>query len=186
MLRVVISLLFAATNGADTTRVDVERLVQAVVIDSLFVRDTTRQVVVGDSTVIGGSHFVDEDYQSALRMLGTLPAGLQADFESVRGHGRAMGPLPLRRPVVSMSAEVRQRMRAIRNPAKYWAAFFDEFPGTPGRIEVSRVGLSPDGRSALVLVEYGCGGMCGGTLYLLVQRDGDRWRITRKAQPRIV
>ena len=58
-----------------------ERAVQAAVIDSLFVRDTTRGVVVGDSTISGGTHFLHEDYLSALRMLGRLPAGLQADFE---------------------------------------------------------------------------------------------------------
>lgn len=134
----------------------------------------------------GGSHFVDEDYQSALKILGALPQGLQADFDRVRGQRRAVGQLPTSRPVVSLGADARRQLRAERDPRAYWATFFRLYPGSPGRIDVSRVGLSRDGQSALVLIEYGCGDLCGGTLYVLLQKEGTRWRVTRKAQPRMV
>jgi hypothetical protein len=186
MLSLVLPLLLVSSSAADTSRLALERQVQAVVIDSLFVRDSTRQVALGDSTVSGGSHFVNEDYTSALRMLGSLPDGLRADFESVRGQRRPVGLLPLRRPVVLVTAAERAQLRAERDPRSYWAAFYRLFPGTPGHIDVSRVGFSRDGNTALVLLEYGCGGRCGGTLYVLVHRVGGRWFISRQAQPRVV
>ena len=180
----VVSLLLTALASADTTRLRLERQVQAAVVDSLFVHDTTRRVAIGDSTVSGGSHFVSEDYQSALRMLGAMPAGLRSDFDSVRGRRVPVGVLALRRPVVLVNAAARAALRAKRDPRAYWAEFYRRFPGSPGYIEVSRVGFSRDQRTALVLVEYGCGGLCGGTLYVLLQRSATGWRILRKSQPR--
>jgi hypothetical protein len=160
--------------------------VQAAVLDSLFIRDSTRHVVVGDSTVSGGSHFVDEDYRSALRRLGRLPDGRQKDFEAKRAVERRVDSLSIKVPMLRFDAPSRAALRAQwRDPRSYWQEFYRRFPGTPGLIDVSRVGFSRDGRSALVLVEYGSGGLCGGTIYALLELQAGRWRVTRTAQPRI-
>jgi hypothetical protein len=163
----------------------VERVIQARVIDSLFTVDTTRLVVVGDSTISGGTHFVDEDYQSALRMLGPLPNGLQADFEAMRGRRLPVDSLRTKFPMVQLSAAVRRDLAKERDPRRFWPGFFRMFPGSPGWIELSRVGFSRDGNSAVILVEYGCGALCGGTRYVLLNRKAGAWHIVRVAQPRI-
>ena len=162
-----------------------ERAVQAAVIDSLFVRDTTRGVVVGDSTISGGTHFLHEDYRSALRMLGRLPAGLQADFEVVREQRRAVDSLRTKVPVIRLDAATRASLRTDRDPGAFWQTFYRRFPGTPGWVELSRAGFSTDGSSALMLVEYACGFLCGGTLYVVVERRAGTWRVTHVEQPRI-
>ena len=185
MLASAVVMVLATTVFPQDTSASVERSVQAAVIDSLFVRDTTRRVVVADSTISGGSHFVDEDYQSALRMLGKLPAGLQADFQAVRVKRRAIDSLPTKVPLVRLDAAARAKLRESKDPRAYWMAFYRQFPGTPGQIALSRPGFSRDGRAALILVEYGCGRLCGGTLYALLERQAGRWRVTRVAQPRI-
>jgi hypothetical protein len=118
-------------------------------------------------------------------MLGALPEGLRADFEAARAQRRAIGLLPTKRPTSILGAADRRRLQEQRDPRDYWAAFFRLFPGSPGVIELSRVGFSRDEQWALVLVEYGCGALCGGTLYVLVQRVGARWHVVRKAQPRV-
>jgi hypothetical protein len=180
----VIGGVAAAQQG--TTRAAMERTVQSIVLDSLFTRDTTRQIVVGDSTVSGGSHYVDEDYRSALVGLGQLPAGVQADFESVRAMRRAVDSLSTRVPVRRLDHSARAALKANGDsPRSYWQAFYRRFPGSSGYIELSRVGFSRDGNTAMILIEYGCGALCGGTIYAVLERRSGKWHITRTAQPRI-
>jgi hypothetical protein len=162
-----------------------ERAIQAAAIDSLFVRDSTRAVVVRDSTISGGTHFVSEDYESALLTLGQLPTGLREDFERVRGERRAMDGLSRCVPVVFFGAEQRARIPRTGDPRGYWKSFYQEYPGTTGLIEMSRAGLSRDGHTALLLVEYGCGPLCGGTLYVLLEQRDGKWHVVRVAQPRV-
>jgi hypothetical protein len=180
-------LLIASIPNCQTVRgaQSAEAEVQAAVVDSLLVRAGTRQLVIGDSTVKGGYHFVDEDYFTALRFLGALPTGLRADFEIKRGETRRVEDLPVRVPIQRFTAAERALLHDERNPTSFWNAFYRRFPGSSGLVEVSRVGFGQDGKSALVLVEYGCGGRCGGTLYVLLAKQGGRWRVVRTAQPRI-
>ena len=162
-----------------------ESTVQLAVLDSLFTRDSTRLLVVGDSTVSGGDHFVSEDYASALRTLGALPEGVRADFEAKRGVNRRVDSLQARVPVRRFTSADRELLQREDNPSSYWQAFYRRFPGSSGLIHVSRVGFSHDRGSALLLVEYGCGGSCGGTLYVLLAERSGRWQVVRVAQPRI-
>ncbi|MCY7378167.1 MAG: hypothetical protein LH467_02370 [Gemmatimonadaceae bacterium] len=96
-----------------------------------------------------------------------------------------MDSLPAKVPMQRFTAADRAAARAQGSPTSYWSAFYQRFPGSPGLIEMSRVGFGRDGSSALVLVEYGCGGRCGGTIYVLLARQAGRWRVIRTAQPRI-
>lgn len=163
-----------------------EGAVQAALLDSLFTVDTTRQIVVGDSTVSGGTHYVDEDYRSALTRLGLLPDGLQADFEARRPVRRAVDSLPTRVPMRRFGeGDEHRQYNEGRDLRAYWSAFYGRFPGSSGRVQLSRVGFSRDGATALVLVEYACGALCGGTIYAVLARTPGRWRVVRTAQPRI-
>jgi len=187
MRTVAIPLILALASACQRSRgsESEESLVQAAVLDSLFVRDSTRQLVVGDSSVSGGSHFVDEDYASALRVLGQLPDGVQADFEGKRGTRRRVDSLRTRVPMERFVAADRDSLPRFGSPSSYWQAFYHRFPGSSGVIHLSRVGFSRDGAWALMLVEYGCGGLCGGTIYVLLSHQSGRWRVVRTAQPRI-
>jgi hypothetical protein len=186
-MKTVAVLLVAALSalGPGCGAQSIESVVQAAVIDSLFVNETTRQVVVGDSTVRGGSHFVDSDYRNALRGIGTLPEGLQQDFEAKRDSIRQVDSLPTKVPMRRVTAADRASLRSIGDPKAFWLAFFQRYPASSGLIQVSRVGFSRDGASALVHIEYGCGGLCGGTKYVLLTRESGRWHVTRVVQPRI-
>jgi hypothetical protein len=162
-----------------------ESEVQAAVLDSFFVRHGIERLVVVDSTVQGSNHFVDEDYASALRTLGDLPKGLREDFGKKRLLPMQVQGLRTRVPVVLFTEQDRAALRAATNPTEYWQRFYARFPASSGRLAISRVGFSRDGQHALMLVDYGCGGRCGGTVYYLAARDDQRWRIVRTAQPRI-
>jgi hypothetical protein len=182
---VLILILALPAQSQDGWRPAAERAVQAAVIDSLFVRDTTRRVVVGDSTISGGRHFVDEDYRSALRKLGKLPAALRTDFETVGRRRRRVDSLAVRVPVIRFTRAARAGLQAQRDPDEYWQTFYRQYSGSSGLIELSRPGFSRDRSVALVHVEYRCGPRCGGTLYVLLERMAGAWHVARVAQPRI-
>ena len=56
-----------------------------------------------------------------------------------------------------------------------WEAFYAKYPGSPGVITVSRVGLSRDKNLALFYVGLACGELCGhGRLHVL-KKEGDVW-----------
>ena len=186
-MRTIGVLLLACLAGCDSEHDTqaTEGAVQAVVIDSLFVRDTTRQVVVGDSTMREATGVFDPDYAHAMRWLAPLPPGLQADYERKRAVIRSVDRLPTRVPMQRFTKADRATWNAQRDPNDYWTAFFHSYPGSPGRIELSRVGFGRDGNSALVHVEFGCGGRCGSTLYVLLARQAGKWRVIRVAEPRV-
>ena len=190
--RVIVIALAACTrpdvdtgDAATSVRLD-ERRVQAAVLDSFFVRPGVTRLVIGDSTVRGANHFVDEDYKSAMSMLGDLPNGLREDFERKRADRIPLGDLPTRVPHVSFDTQDRAALlTGAANPAEYWQRFYTRFPASSGRVSLSRVGFSRDHRYAMMLVDYGCGGRCGGTVYYLLARQGNSWHTIREAQPRI-
>jgi hypothetical protein len=186
MPTIALLLVLAMVSQLQDTERSRERQVQAAVLDSLFIRDTTLLVVIGDSTISGGTHFVEEDYQGALKTLGPLPEGLQIAFERARRTRQPVDSLPVQVRVVAFGViERAQLLEAGRNPTTYWSAFYSRFPHSPGWVELSRPGISRDGNTALLLAEYGCGGQCGGTRYILLHFRARRWHVVKVAQPRI-
>lgn len=163
-----------------------ERDVQTAVLDSFLVQPGVARLVVVDSTLRGADHFVDEDYAAALRMLGDLPAGLREDLEQKRRPPMAIQELRTRVPVVAFSEADRAALRSAVSPTEGWLKFRARFPASSGRIAISRVGFSRDGRFALMLMDYGCGDRCGGTVYYLLARQENAWKTIRTAQPRMV
>ena len=158
------------------------RAVYAAILDSFFVRPGIERLVIRPRTAPGHGHVDDLDYQNGLRGLGTLAAGLQASYES-RRRLRLEVPvasLPTRVPSVPLT-EADEAALPPGNPGSYWQGFYQRFPRSPGIVTFSAVGFSADGRSALVMVDTGCGGMCGHTYYYLLQYLGGRWTVIRRA-----
>ena len=182
----LVALLSTYSGGQSRPSVTAESEVQSAVLDSFFVRPGIERLVIVDSTVRGADHFVDEDYASALRRLGTLPAGLREDFERKRAAATKLADLRTRVPVEIFTAEDRAALRSAQNPTEYWRRFDARFPRSSGLIAMSRVGFSADGEHALMLVDYGCGGLCGGTVYYLLTRQGSTWRTVQTVQPRFI
>jgi len=46
-----------------------------------------------------------------------------------------------------------------------------------GRVRFSRVGFSPDGRQAVLYVDFLCGGLCGSGQLMFLEKTDDRWQV---------
>lgn len=90
----------------------------------------------------------------------------------------ACGTLPLPNPVQHRSvATDRGRLEGV-DAETYWRRFRELYPGAAGSVSTSGVGVSRDGRQALLLIDHGCGSLCGSGHIVLLERDAaGRWRI---------
>lgn len=162
-----------------------EHAVQSVVLnDVVTVVPGARSVVVLDSTVMGWGHYYPGDDAAAYRELGTLAPGLSNDFAKKRGQKVPVLPPTVAGRVIMVSTYTIASLPA-RDPGEFWNAFRTRFPGSFGYVRFSRAGFSSDGKQALVVADYACGGRCGGTRFYLLERTATGWRIANMSQPRI-
>ena len=58
--------------------------------------------------------------------------------------------------------------------------FYKQYPGAQGHMWLSRVGFSSDGKQALFYVGNWCGGKCGTGSYVVMEKHGATWKITKE------
>jgi hypothetical protein len=63
-------------------------------------------------------------------------------------------------------------------PEPYWEEFYRRYPGSTGSISFSSIGYSADGNLAILVVDQGCGSLCGALSNVVVKRALGRWRVT--------
>ncbi|MFN8579370.1 MAG: hypothetical protein U0163_00125 [Gemmatimonadaceae bacterium] len=57
-----------------------------------------------------------------------------------------------------------------------WQSFWQRYPKSGGYLQLSAVGFDALRRRAMVYVAHHCGGLCGGGMHHLFERDGAIWR----------
>lgn len=60
---------------------------------------------------------------------------------------------------------------------KYWHAFYLQYPDAVVSVSLSAIGYNREGDAAVLVVEYGCGPLCGGGDIVALRRSSGRWRI---------
>lgn len=100
---------------------------------------------------------------------------------------RNVSPQPLEKrfefgmPYVLFSRRESEEVFSGQNLDEQWRAFYAKYPGSPGVINLSRIGFSRDSNLALVYMGKTCGSLCGeGTFYLLARRNGS-WVVENQA-----
>ena len=79
-------------------------------------------------------------------------------------------------PIVLVSRQTLQSF-LHNGPEPYWSEFYRRYPGSNGSISFSSIGYSADGNLALLVVEQGCGSLCGALSNVVVKRERGRWRV---------
>jgi hypothetical protein len=62
-------------------------------------------------------------------------------------------------------------------PEPYWSEFYRRYPGSNGSISFSSIGYTVDGNVAVLVVEHGCGSLCGTLSNVVVKCERGRWRV---------
>jgi hypothetical protein len=180
----VVSAAACAARSAATLP-DVHSADQAVyraVLDSLFVPHNSSRVthlVIVDST---STYRLDVPGAEAVRALYRIPGIDSAairDYETRNLQPHSLKYLPtlgLRLPVVLATSE---SLRVVpgEGPEKYWNRFYQRYPHSGGSIILSAIGYNVKGDVAILMVEHGCGGLCGSGSTVVVRRDDGRWHL---------
>ena len=172
----------SAQNAPDLRGVDARDLeVYATVLDSMFTPragSSHSQIAVDVSTEV----LPRESTAALVATLMKAPGVDSAIARDLLAKSYEPHSLPgiaggrLRMPVLlADSASIAALPRAdIR---KFWSEFYTRFPRTNGLIRVSAIGYSADHNRAALMVDVGCGGLCGNGYIVVVERAQRRWRI---------
>jgi len=155
--------------------------VYAAVLDSMFApRAISRysRIAVVESTEV----FKRETTKALIESLTKVPgvdsaAARDLAARSYEPHSlKGIASVRLRMPVLLLGRSSLDPLPRP-DPDKYWTAFYEKFPGTNGLISLSAVGYSADGNRGVLMVDVGCGGLCGNGYIVVVTRERDEWRI---------
>jgi hypothetical protein len=165
--------------------------VYRAVLDSMFVKarpSRVVQLVVLDKTfVLERATPVGSEFDAFYRFPGVDTTAVRdLDARSREAHSlEALARLALRIPTKLVSVETLKSLlgqppdSSIQHldPDMYWKRFYEKYPGSLGQISLSAIGYSAKGDWAILMVDQGCGSLCGNGYMVSVRRTGGEWRI---------
>jgi hypothetical protein len=151
----------------------------AAALDSLVPRRAGYRLALADSTRPVPSFVLADSTAHALRRTPGLDPSTWASFAANnRARRPACTSLAAGDAVVVTDSTARALRGQRGGPNGYWDAFYARYPRTAGFTATSGVGVSRDGRQALLVVEHGCGALCGHGHVVLLGRGSDGvWRV---------
>src|SRR5437667_10500580 len=149
--------------------------VYRAVIDSMFVpraASVVTRLAILDSTEV----FKRENNTALIQSLLKLPevdSAMARDFaaRSYERHSlKGLTTVRLRMPLLLLDHRALASLPR-EDPDKYWHEYYQRFPGASGIIELSAIGYSADGSTGDLMVDTGCGSLCGNVYIVVVKRD---------------
>ncbi len=134
--------------------------------------------VIADHTAMPAMLFYDEDdpYEYLAQALPGLQRATYGDFVARNVTAtRLEDRFGLHRPVVLIAE--REIEEIFGTEPGGWDAFYERYPGAQGIMNVSRPGMSPDGRQALVYLGNQAHYLAGAGHMFLLARTSDGWRV---------
>jgi len=171
--------LCACTQARFASKPDLhsaDRGVYGAVLDSMSVpqgRNRPTQLVVIDSTLTVQSQDLELD------KLPGVDSTAISDFQKRNRESHSLRYLAspdLSVPIVLVSRQTLQSF-LHNGPEPYWSEFYRRYPGSAGSISFSSIGYTVDGNVAVLVVEHGCGSLCGTLSNVVVKRERGRWRV---------
>ena len=164
----------ALTPVAEPTAADIEREEQAVY--SFFVHAGDGPAVLRQETVTDIS---DDDPQQTLEYvrdgLKSVSRETLDNYLERNAKPSLLSPdMDLGVEYVLLSAEEQQRI--FRQP-EGWDVFYEQYPGSGGYTELSRVGFNDTLDQALIYVGNMAGPLMGAGFYYLLEKTGGEWRL---------
>ena len=169
--------------------------IYAVVLDSVFKHAVYRErdlLVINDSTTIFRREALIPGFWSDFNRVPGVDSVQIADFERRSRTAIALGPISAtitsridwRIQLVSTATRAAiprsgksQDGKPLTSADAFWDGFYRKFPGAVGGIALSAVGYNRDADRAVLLIDVGCGGLCGRGRIVSLRRDGGIWRI---------
>ena len=160
-----------------------DRDVYAAVLDSMFARPNIgriAQLVVRDSTSVHQRENLIAGVIEAFYDFPHVDSTAVRSFELRNRNSIAVptiGKVSSNIPVVLVSGTV---LRSLpRGVETYWRRFYELYPRSAGIISLSPIGYNLRGDVAILMVDQGCGGLCGNGYLVGMRFNRGRWYITK-------
>ena len=165
---------------AQSANQDQERYaVYSVVLDRMFVRESTKLLVIQDKT---GDDFTDnaeQRWENIRKKLAPISQKTIEDFKSRNSQPSSLeNKFTLTTKVTFISKSEVDKM--FGKGGGWWEAFYKRYPNSPGLITLSNIGFNSEMTEALLYVGHGCGGLCGQGNYVLLVKTNGTWRLERQ------
>jgi hypothetical protein len=137
------------------------------------------RLVIDDTTDVEMLHF-RKPYQDLVDGLlrqasDQVPAEMIRDFAEKNRESRAVWPELIRHLPASLMTFGERKALFAGFSDEGWKRFYAKYPGSPGIITVSRVGLNGEKTLAFFYVGLGCGALCGHVQLHVLKKEGDAW-----------
>lgn len=185
LLYLTLALLFAGCHAgpreaaSDGAR-DPEAQVCAAALDARYVADTSllgreaKQLLVVDKTSADLERFRERRKEMRLASQEVLD-----DFEAKNRQPVAVSAdFGLKTETLTVSEEEVRGLALAKDRGAVSKSLEEKYPEASGVITLSRVGFNRDMTEALVEVDRGlCGSGCGEGAFVLLAREGGRWKV---------
>jgi hypothetical protein len=148
--------------------------------------------IVVDNGVIAGKTKIPTD--KVLRNIGlTLPKEYKTAFEDYKLKNKeASEPNGKESLKLAKSFDLQNKYVLInndnlksfyngKNPNDYWKAFYEKYPKSGGYVLFSQVGFDIEKKHAFVYMQFYCGSLCADGSYFLLEKEGGKWKETKRA-----
>ncbi|MBN1782383.1 hypothetical protein JW948_14710 [bacterium] len=180
-------LIFTFSASAQDKIPVIEYQIYSGLIESLFMKPSTKHVVVFEKTIMSGSVRADSIKSSSL--LDFIKKFASSDsteiFRSFIENNQCFSPLNDRQ--FNLNAEVSLIDRIgldtvfVNNDINHgWTGFNHQYPDSPGYIMFSRAGYNKNEDKAVVFFVLFCGSWCGEFAYVFLERHGNKWKVVDK------
>jgi hypothetical protein len=151
--------------------------VYRAVLDSIMNTHGERrasQLVVIDSTLTARP----ED--TGLQRLPDADSTAISEFQKRNSESHSLAYLSSRNIQIPIVLVSRQTLKSFlhNGPDAYWTEFYRRYPGSTGSISFSSIGYNAKGDAAILVLEQGCGSLCGTLSNVVVKRVLQYWRVT--------
>lgn len=179
----VTGCLWNAAEAREWSRLEAEGEIFSAVMDSVFGSLDSDRLLVRATTSRG---FIQEQlpdvFRRSMEEFPDLNAEAAADFLRINQEPRRIQAIEHHRfrvEIVDDSVFAGFHDDDSPDPREYWTRVRDRFGGATTIVSFSRPGFSVDRNEAFVVVNYGCGSLCGAGYNILMRRSADGWHVAR-------
>jgi hypothetical protein len=109
-----------------------------------------------------------------------VDSGVIRDFALRNGRPHSLNALKALSAKLTITLVEGKVLRSLPHgdPEKYWEEFYKLYPRSTGHISLSSIGYDRYRSVAMLVVERGCGSLCGSGDIVTLKRVGAKWHVT--------
>jgi hypothetical protein len=183
-LTVVVATAAGLCSAQAVENASIEReeyAVYSAMIPVVYAKDESQFMVIASPTSLYLHQIAKKDFQFRYPSPAVLPETLDNFLSRNKTNRWLTRDFDLKVDYVLTGYEEIGKLIGISNPLDDWKNFFKRYPAAHGFIHFSRVGFDQQMHQALVRAGWHCGGLCGRSEFILLEKSSQGWKVVNSA-----